>query len=310
VLRRCREPLRASWRGTLQAAPDRTRRKTEYGATFDWLHAPSRTRARRLLGFAAVCQTARRGDPENFNNDGVPAASILSDYRKDIGLERRQRLWDRFEQRSLELYLAGVGPASRVMHLDGFNVRVPGVCPKFDRKTGEVLNADRITVPDGGHQGIYNQGTKGGHGFNVVMTVDDFGVPLVRVRTKMHESEKNAAIDLLGKYTREVKPLYRTDELRVASADAAFAAPELRMAARAAGIIENVHEVSQPDKDVSKKRAKEFSAVGWEVQGYPNWKVNAHRELFCACGHGNQERPAWIDPDGTARVRLKGRCDT
>lgn len=122
-------------------------------------------------------------------------------------------MWELLERRCLELYLAGVGPESRTLHLDGFNVRVPGVCPKYDKKTGQLINQGLITVPDGGYQAVYSAGTKGGNGFNVVMIVDDFGVPVSRILTRMHESERAAAIEALAQYQRDVRP-YLSDEVR------------------------------------------------------------------------------------------------
>lgn len=84
----------------------------------------------------------------------------------------------------------------------------------------------------------------------------------------------------------------------------------MRLACRAAGLIENIHGVSHGKQDKSTKRAAKFTDFDWAIQGYANWTVNGHRELSCSCGNGTQGCTAWLDEDGTARVDLRGRCGT
>ena len=98
------------------------------------------------LGFDAPRQAPTRGNSLNFRTPGVPSDAAMSKYRTDIGDERRAKLWGRFLARLREDWTAEAGREARIAHLDGFNMPIEGVCPKMDRKTGEVVNADLITV--------------------------------------------------------------------------------------------------------------------------------------------------------------------
>jgi hypothetical protein len=281
---------------------------TSYDAVIDFMCSDKGRRACELLGFDHARQAPRRGDPLRFRQAGVPSASTLSDLRRDIGEERRLELWQRFESALREAYVAQTGREGRVLHLDGVNIRTQGHCPKYDPKTGQLVNAAAVTVHDGGYQPVYNSGTKGGHGFNMVLLVDDLGVPLAHEIMPMPEHETRGAVRVLDAFQKHLRPHFPSDEVRIVSADAAFSAPSVRMASHRGGIIENIHEVSHGDKEISRARARKEAAQLSPIQGYTHWRANGHRELVCACGGGTCERIAWIDKTGTARVRLKGRC--
>lgn len=281
---------------------------TSYKAGRDLLAGDRHRGDRVLLGFDVPRQAPTRGNPLNFRTAGVPSEAAMSKYRTDIGDARRAELWGRFLARLREVWMAEAGREARIGHLDGFNMPIEGVCPKMDRKTGEIVNAELITVRDGGYQPSFNNGTKGGHGFNNVAFWDDLGVPLAHRVVPMHVSESATAVHVLNDFRRHLGPLRELLGVGVGSADAAFASGPVREAMRRAGFVDNIHEVSHGDKVESHKRAKEYDGRVRPIQGYPNWHVNGHRELVCACGHGTQERDAWRDPDGTARVRVKGRC--
>lgn|GEM_PF-1245786 len=279
-----------------------------YKGTRDLLGGDRGRADRLLLKFDVPRQEPTRGNPVNFRTPGVPSEAAMSKYRRDVGDKRRAELWGRFLARLREVWTEEAGPEARIGHLDGFNMPIEGVCPIMDRHTGEVVNADRITVPDGGYQGRFNNGTKGGHGFNNVAWWDDLGVPLAHRVVPMHHSESKTAAHVLDDFHRHLGPLRKSVGVGVGSADAAFSSGPVRQAMRRAGFVDNVHDASHGTKPESLQKAKASDGKKWEIQGYPNWHVNGHRELSCACGHGTQERDAWRDADGTARVRLKGRC--
>ncbi|WP_445151173.1 transposase [Baekduia sp. Peel2402] len=283
---------------------------TSYTAVIDWLSSDRGRIACDLLGFDHERQAPRRGDPRRFRQAGVPSASTLSDLRKDIGEERRLVLWQQFEGALRERYAAQTGREGRVLHLDGVNIRTKGEAPKYHRDTGALLNPESVSVFDGGYQPVYAAGKKGGHGFNMVLLTDDLGVPLAYEIGPMQASESQTAVRVLNTFNDRVRPHLPTEEVRVVSADAAFSAPTVRMAARRAGIVENIHKVSHHKKDESFKNASAADKRYWPIQGYDNWRANGHRELLCACGQGTSERVAWIDRHGHARTRSKGRCKT
>jgi hypothetical protein len=84
----------------------------------------------------------------------------MSKYRTDIGDERRLNhgALPRSAARGLDGRGRPRGPDRPPGH---FNMPIEGVCPKMDRKSGEVVNAGLITVPDRGYQPRFNNGTKG-----------------------------------------------------------------------------------------------------------------------------------------------------
>ncbi|WP_445151164.1 transposase [Baekduia sp. Peel2402] len=268
------------------------------------LHAADR----EALGFTTARKVPTRGNPDRFRMAGVPSEATMSRYRTRVGYQRRADLWARFLARLREDWVAGSGDEARIAHLDGFNMPIQGLAPVIARKTGEVVNADAITVPDAGYQSPYNNGRKGGHGFNNVCVWDGLGVPIAHRLVPMQHAENRTAVTVLDDLHERLGGLRERFAVGVLSADAAFASGDVRRAARRAGYVENIHEVSHGDKPESFKRAQQYAGRNVPIQGYDNWFVNGHRELACACGQGTQERDAWREPDGTARVRLKGRC--
>lgn len=92
------------------------------------------------------------------------------------------------------------------------------------------------------------------------------------------------------------------------SADSAFVHKPFRQAARDAGIIENVQEVSHASQRASttEEEARADRAV-LDIKDYPNWYANGHRELQCRCGQAHTFRRFELQA-GRAVARVEARC--
>jgi hypothetical protein len=122
--------------------------------------------------------------------------------------------------------------------------------------------------------------TKGGHGFNNVAWWDDLGVPLAHGVVPMHYPESKTAVHV-------------SMTSSVTSARCARASRRCRVGGR--GLL----QWSATPRDAPRRHHRQ------RARGLARERAS---RAACACGHGTQERDAWRDPDGTARVRLKGRC--
>lgn len=101
----------------------------------------------------------------------------------------------------------------------------------------------------------------------------------------------------------------RKRELRILSTDGAFHRHETRSALRQIGVVENTHLSSHAKSKSAEKTDEERLAKSLEIDPYPTWHANGHREIACACGKGKTSRMVELDPEtGKATARLKGEC--
>jgi hypothetical protein len=66
--------------------------------------------------------------------------------------------------------------------------------------------------------------------------------------------------------------------------------------------------VSHADRERSRERARREDTRIYEIQGYPSWRANGHRELHCVCGQGKTMQRISQDKNGRAVVRTEGQC--
>lgn len=146
-----------------------------------------------------------------------------------------------------------------------------------------------------------------GHGWNAIWIGSEGGVPLLHRLVKLNESEKTAAVALLAQFAALIRALM-PEEPGVITADGGFNSPGVREAARAAGLIENIHGASHGDQPSTHRQVKKLDEMRIEIQGYPDYYANGHRELFCRCGQAHFSRQTWRDRKGRAQVRTEGDC--
>lgn len=263
-------------------------------------------RPRQLLGFDQP-----RNRPETKRRmrlrDGVPSESTMSRHRTRFTEKRRQELWMEIERRLRAEHLTDpdLQAESSVINVDGSTLLTHYTCPA--KAGGDIgpYNA-RVTCPDGGFVSSRKApDDKRGHGWTLLMYSSASGVPLAWRLVPLNASEKDTALDLLREeFAREVAPFLR-GRLNVVVGDGAFHKPQLRAEFRKYGIVENIHLVSHAG--TSRGRAATFNAARYEIEGFPNWFANGHREITCRCGRGVAKKVS-VDEAGKAIVRVHGKC--
>lgn len=266
-------------------------------------------RDRRLLGFDWERFRARRGESWRRRQPGIPSDATMSKYRNELGEAYREEIWARFLARQRRDYVAEND--IRVLFIDGTNIKIQGIAPMVDSNGQLRNNPARITVPTAGFQGRFRV-TKGGHGFNAVVLVDEVGVPLADSLDRIQTDERRMAVQTIADWNENIRPSYATEQVRVLVADSGFTGEHVRRACRGAGMIESIHTVAHSDRDETAQRAREFNTARIEIEGNTAFELNRHRELVsvCGCGRASVERQAWLDRHGAAHTRLKGRCET
>lgn len=290
------------------------RRVVGVTSTADAFHHLARfeaARDRELLGFDRQRFRPRRGQPWRHRQPGIPSESTMSKYRLELGEEFRERLWAALLLRVRREYVAlSDSDDSRVLFMDGTDIKIQGVAPIVNRNGELCNNPAQITVPDAGFRRRFRV-SKGGHGFNAVILTDSFGVPLADDLDRIQRDERKLAVRVLADWNESIRPAYPRDDVRVIAADSGFGGVRVRRACRQAGLIENIHPVSHGSKSTSRRRAKSYNRKRLRIEDRAGWALNLHRELvpLCGCGRASQERHAWLDRHGVAHTRLKGRCE-
>jgi hypothetical protein len=242
--------------------------------------------------------------------DGVPSRATVSRHLRRFGKQRRADMWDKFWRLLRDRHVIDFPEMLEEMlesYLDGTILPTHYTCPIYDPVTGELVNEDDITCPDGGYRGKDAGEGKSGHGWNKIPLLTRTGVPWAEVLPKIHESEKTEAAKLLMTEARQVLDLVPERKLGVGTADGGFDSPNVRRAFREIGFIENIHTVSH--KEDSKPRAASERKRRIPIEGYPNWFSDGHRQLVCKCGEGKTfRRVPPLSKKGKATCRVEGRC--
>jgi hypothetical protein len=303
-------------------------------ATRDWLTTDKAARTRELLGFDKA--RTHYGGKERKWMDGVPSDGWVSDFRvKWMPEAELAGLMGQLERSALAeklKTLPGAREECRVLYADGSKVETHATAPIVrkdkDGNVIEVVNEWKkgrdgelvpgITAPEAGY--VPNRGGNAdhsGHGWNVVMVMSSKGTVLAHRNVPMHAGENTTLIEMVPEVGQVLETLRasragdrrRPPELRVLTTDCNFHSQELRRELREIGIIENTHLSSHAKRPSSQNDAKERGGKRYPIDRHPDWFLNGHRELICACGKGKTSRVAAIDPrTGKATARLKGEC--
>jgi hypothetical protein len=303
--------------------------------TRDWLTTDKAKRTRELLGFDKP-RPHGGGKPQRWM-EGVPSDSWVSDFRtKWLPEARLAELMQQLEKWALAeklRTLPGAREECRVLYADGSKVETHATAPIVKKdKDGNVIEVVNewkkgrdgelvpgITAPEAGY--VPNRGGNAdhsGHGWNIVMVMSSKGTVLAHRNVPMHAGESTTLIEMVPEVGQVLRALGGADgdgperdgpELRVLSTDCNFHSHELRRELREIGIIENTHLSSHARRPSSQKDAKERGGKRYPIDRHPDWFLNGHRELKCACGKGKTSRVASIHPKtGKAAARLKGEC--
>jgi hypothetical protein len=272
--------------------------------------AGDRKKARELLGFDKPRNPKWRAALMD-RLDGVPSEATLSRhlYRFD-------------EDKRLELYRAA-GLDARDRHLtyqdfidellilfaDGSKIETRHVAPHVNKKTGEILNAGKITAPDAGYVSPKSApADHAGTGWNKVAITTAGRIPVVMPRVvKLQRGEAPTLEEMLvDQLMDEIAPLIG-DQIGVLTTDGGFHSPKVSKAAQDAGYVINNHASSHYTKNPKTKESVEKKdKAKYKIQGYPNWYANGHREVFCKCGRRATKKNRKVN--GILSVRVEGAC--
>jgi hypothetical protein len=235
---------------------------------------------------------------------------------KRFGCKRRGDAWDALARAERDYHLANF-PEMRaeagVVHLDGTGIKINRTPPIIDPETGEITNLFSVTAFGAGYIPWSAGEAKAGPGWNLI-PISSAGseLPLAWSLPRLHESESVEATKLvLGEFAESVVPHLDQDRpVGVATADGAFNSPELRLAFRGVGYVENIHHVSHGDSEVSRRHAAAETERRVPIENHPNWFANGHRELVCACGLGIAAGRYRRLKGGRVSPSVEGECPT
>lgn len=256
--------------------------------------------------------------------EGIPSDSWMSDMRKLLTEDMLSQLIDQLVRWALLEKMRdvpGVWEESLALMADGSKVEThatptktkEGVVSndymKKSRKSGKMV--PNITAPDAGF--IPNNGSNADHsgpGWNCMFVMGAHGTVFAKRAVKMNSHEPTTLKEMVDELGQTLDHFGRS-ALRVLTADSAFHYSPLRKDLRNIGIVENISLSSHAKKKRSAKRsvAKRNKQV-LTIDGFPNWTLNGHRELVCACAKRNIARKANLLPSGRVVVRTEGKCKT
>lgn len=278
-----------------------------YVAARDRLAGDRGGRARAALGFD---QPREKRCPQELKlMAGVPSESSLTRHRKRFPVERRLVVYRLYFDRLRKLNALDpvLRAGLRFLNIDGSAQLTSLTCPVKDQD-GTVLNAKRVTCPEGGYIGRDAPPEKQGHGFGIVPLTCIHALPWAYDHGTINIAEGSAAVNALTDFGENVLPLTGERQLSVLSGDSGLNHRELRAAVRELGIIENISECSHTigrastDRDVSAANRREL-----DIKDYPNWYANGHRELRCRCGNGHIFHRSGLKR-GKTFARVEGDC--
>jgi hypothetical protein len=246
--------------------------------------------------------------------DGVPSEVTIWKHLQRWGLERHIAAYQQLFQQLVGEHLAvpEFRQEARALNIDGSVIRSHYTSKeRLDRKTGELKPA---TLDGGGFMPRRrdNQG-KDGHGFNMVAVSTSTGLPLAYrltpLATKGHGEADTALAMFRDEWKENVVP-HLDPEIAVLTGDAAYTKQALRAELRTLGILENCHRVSHGSSATNKRNERRTRAREYQIEDYPNWRANGHREIHCLCGGYKLAKRVSRNQNGEVVSRVEGECKT
>ncbi len=273
---------------------------------------PQALEARRFLGLDQPRNNGRcrgiKGKPVE-RRDGVPSEASLCRHKERFGEEPRAAAYEQLfaRLRDEHVKMPEFQAEIRELAIDGSHLFVRRTAPIYDAKTGKLVNGDQVTLPDGGFAPKSMGEHKTGHGWNLVTLAPLSGVPLSYDLPKLPADEKGTGTKLIEEFIADVLPKLPAEQIGVLTCDSNFQSPHIRAAARRARLLENIHFASHGKSKESIRNAKTRNKKIFQIEGYPNWTANGHREIKCRCGRWASKR-CKILGNGSLSVRLEGQC--
>jgi hypothetical protein len=180
-------------------------------------------------------------------------------------------------------------------------------CPKVNPRTGEVVNATRVTCPTGGYRVKDNDKV---HGFAAVPLHCVNGLPWAYHHGPVNMDERVAAKHAIEDFRENVLPHVGPRRLAVLSADKNFHEQgTLRPLLHSIGIVPNVHHISHAEGRESTEREQDEAArLEFDLDGKPGWYVDGFREPHHRCGHQVHTYRRIEQVGERAVVRIEAQC--
>lgn len=253
--------------------------------------------------------------------DGVPSEATISRHRtRRFPEAERADLYAECFIRLVEEH-ATKFPAFReelrVIGFDGSSHKViykPGVLRDDDGNA--IRDEDGRPVPrlkgwEGGS--MFNPDapeSKRGHGMMTVTGHTAQALPIACRTVRIHDPEIECVLDIFREDMPRIRSRMEPSAIGVSTMDGLFSSPRIRRAHRKLGFIENTHRVSRSeDREETKRHRQQLGAMVMLVEGYPNWRANGLRELYCLCGQGDTFSRSRLLADGSVSVAVEGSCE-
>lgn len=163
-------------------------------AARDRLASDRGTVARAVLGFDRPRQ--RHFIRNRWSLDRVPSEATLSRHRARFDEAERADAYERCFDLLVDEHLSLMGDELLVCGMDGSSIQIHFTAPKLDPKTGEVVNADKVTAPEAGYMPESAGKDKSGHGFKLFTVAASNGLPLTYDITRINDAETTTALGL------------------------------------------------------------------------------------------------------------------
>lgn len=245
---------------------------------------------------------------------GVPSEATMCRHRKRFDYDHRLSAYRAYFDalRRLNAQDPELRDGLRILGIDGTAQPTSLQCPTFNRKTGEIVNAARITCPEGGYR---IKDTEKVHGFAAFPLHCINGLPWAYAHGPVNESERTAAKRAIEDYRDNVLPFTGSRRLGILTADSGFQdQTTLRPLLHSVGLVPNIHHLSHARYRTASKNAQdEASTLQFNIEGKPGWYADGYRELHHRCPDG-VERPVHTyrrikqGTGGRAITRLEAEC--
>jgi hypothetical protein len=284
-----------------------------YRETRDRLAGDKGGEARELLGLNNIRRYRQKNSKRVVRlMEGIPAESTMSRHRRRFDDAYRADVLEECVRHVIVEHLEDeeLRREARTVNMDGTPILTHYTCPVIDKKSKLVINEDKVTCWDGGYVPSDAGPDKSGHGWNLISITTTTGLPLAYRLVPLNASEKDAGVELLKDWERNVLPHLGERRLTVLTADGGFNKPLLRAKARELGMLENIHLASHADVKKSRDNVatRNNTRIPFNDPRYKHWFANGHREVFCEHGTPAKKRVG-LDSNGRTVSRVEGRCD-
>jgi hypothetical protein len=258
--------------------------------------------ARRILGFDIPRNPPKREKRMKLLN-GVPSRSTMSRLNRWFPEHERAQMWERFAAALRDEHLQMPEMQAELDHIagDGTYIETRYTAPIADRDTGEIVNSP--TALTAGFTARKTDGTPT-HGWSLFPMITFSYIPLVHSVDKIQASEKTVATELVrGELADTLRP-YRSSEIGFAVFDGGLHCQPLRAELHKLNYVESLQLCSRYNEE----HADELSAQEYEIEGFPGWKANGHREIYCAKHKTRAAKRALRIGKSGVSVGVEGKC--